>query len=63
MKMCLCLDNQISFKDTVAVFDLGGGSLQITYYLPNNEKNITINSKYIKQYTVMGEQRKFYNHR
>ncbi|CAH1709670.1 unnamed protein product [Aphis gossypii] len=55
-------DNQMSFKNTAAVFDLGGGSLQITFYLPNNEKNITIDPKYIKLYTVMGEERKFYTY-
>ncbi|KAE9530692.1 hypothetical protein AGLY_011154 [Aphis glycines] len=55
-------DNKMSFKDTVAVFDLGGGSLQITFYLPNSEKNITIDPKYIQLYTVMGEERKFYSY-
>lgn len=63
MKMCLCLNNLINFKDTVAILDLGGAPLQITYYLPTNDQSISNNTKYIKQHTVMGKQRQLYNHR
>jgi len=60
--MCLCLGNSRNLKNSVAVLNLGGESLQITYF-PKNNKEIPLNTNYIKKYTIMGIEREIYKQR
>ncbi|XP_060836390.1 ectonucleoside triphosphate diphosphohydrolase 5-like [Rhopalosiphum padi] len=47
-------------ENSVAVLDLGGASLQITFY-PTDDKKIPTNSSFIKDYAIMGTRKKLYN--
>ncbi|XP_026814189.1 ectonucleoside triphosphate diphosphohydrolase 5-like isoform X2 [Rhopalosiphum maidis] len=47
-------------ENSVAVLDLGGASLQITFY-PTDDKKIPMNTSFIKEYAIMGKTKKLYN--
>ncbi|XP_025191473.1 uncharacterized protein LOC112591772 [Melanaphis sacchari] len=49
-----------NFNNTIAVLDLRDSSLQIIFYLPpENLQNYE--AKFVKQFTIMGIERHFYN--
>ncbi|XP_026808967.1 ectonucleoside triphosphate diphosphohydrolase 5-like [Rhopalosiphum maidis] len=56
------LDNLQDFESTETILDLGGGSLQVTYYLPNyNLHHFFYNTKYVIERIITGKRRHFYN--
>ncbi|XP_025209062.1 ectonucleoside triphosphate diphosphohydrolase 5-like [Melanaphis sacchari] len=54
------LDRLNNLENSVAVLDLGGASLQITYF-PTHEHKIPNNTRFIKEYSIMGTTKKLYN--
>lgn len=61
--MYLCLGHLSNLDRSVAVLDLGGGSLEVTYR-PFNNSEIPINTKYLlENYSIMGNAEKLYTHR